>query len=141
MRELNRSFREDAHAALSELDATSAARPSRGGSWGSWLALPGLRSTVCAEPTWGSRQANGKNADAAAQRRQGTSAAATAGMRKERAFVDGLANVPNANLSAHSCSVRVRKAFANCGHWWAQMAIYRNRFEAVIRPHLAKISG
>jgi hypothetical protein len=40
--------------------------------------------------------------------------------RKERAFVDGLANVPNATLSAHSCSVRVRKAFANCGHWLAQ---------------------
>jgi hypothetical protein len=41
-------------------------------------------------------------------------------MRKERAFVDGLANVPNATLSAHSCSARVRKAFANCGHWLAQ---------------------
>jgi hypothetical protein len=41
-------------------------------------------------------------------------------MRKERAFVDELANVPNATLSAHSCSVRVRKAFANCGHWLAQ---------------------
>jgi hypothetical protein len=32
MRALIRSFREDARAALSELDATSAARPSRGGS-------------------------------------------------------------------------------------------------------------
>jgi hypothetical protein len=44
----------------------------------------------------------------------------TSRLRKERAFVDGLANVPNATLSAHSCSVRVRKAFANCGHWLAQ---------------------
>ena len=32
MRELIRSFREDARAALSELDATSGTRPSRGGS-------------------------------------------------------------------------------------------------------------
>jgi hypothetical protein len=43
-----------------------------------------------------------------------------AGMRKERAFLDGLANVPNATLSAPSCSARVRKAFANCGHRLAQ---------------------
>jgi hypothetical protein len=35
------------------------------------------------------------------------------GVRKERAFVDGLANVPNATLSAHFSSVRVREAFAN----------------------------
>jgi hypothetical protein len=63
------------------------------------------------------------------------------GMRKEREFVDGLANVPKATLSAHSCSVRARQAFANCGHWLAQWQSAGNRFEAVILPYLAKISG
>jgi hypothetical protein len=50
MRALIRSFREDARAALSELDATSAPDPRGEVPEANGLPLPGLRSTACAEP-------------------------------------------------------------------------------------------
>jgi hypothetical protein len=77
------SFREDARAALSESRQPPVPDPREEVPEAHGLPLPGLRSAACADPLLGPASVKQrKNADAAARRRCGMCAGATAGMRK-----------------------------------------------------------